>query len=523
MINIGKLPVIIALSILATSCFYHVPMPPDEYERSISLEEGRKIAERKAKETRLDLPADQPTSMTISRDGAILTTLSRNRSLMVERFNPRIAATRAPELAAQFDPLLMATASMGRSKVPVNEAQDRILSRNMGIDGRIVQYFPSGADVFLAGGFTRDRTEEPDWNYTGSWSVGVNQALLRGASSDVNLISIVQARNSEKISSYELDGFLLELVLKVELAYWDLVLAKEKVKIREFSVKLAEEQLQLNNDFILVGKLSPDARVYAEAELASRQADLVDAQADVRAKTIDLIRLFDPKHEDQWSIVFDTADPPEVEIVQINPAVSARLTDLYRPELSQVRLDQVNKKLEVVRARNGLLPKLDAFASYGRLSSGDSSSDAARYLDDSDFDNYEVGLNFELSPANRAEKARHERAKLEEERARAAISNLAQLIEAEVRRAVIEAQRQAQRIPATGKVVESREEELRIEKSRFRVGLSTNLDVLRIERDFIQAQLDELTARVRYIQSLSALYYSEGTLLLRRGVDAGNQ
>jgi outer membrane protein len=523
LINIQKLSVFLVVSFFMSSCFYHVPFQPEEFERSIPLEEGKEMAEKNARRTRLDLPADHITSMTLSRDGAILATLSRNRSLAVQRFDPQISSKMAPELTAQFDPFLMATASMGRSKVPVNYASDRVLSRDMGIDGQVSQHFPSGADVFLAGGFSRYRSEMPEWEYTGSWSVGINQALLRGASSDVNLISIIQARNTEKLSSYELQGFTLDLVLKVEVAYWELVLAKETVKIREFSVKLAEEQLQLNKDFIAVGKLSPDARVSAEAELASRQADLVDALADVKAKIIDLIRLMNPKHEDQWSIVFETSDPPDVEIVQIDPIISARLSDIYRPELLQVRLDQTNKKLEVVRTKNGLLPKLDAFASYGRLSAGDSSSEAARYLDDSDYDNYEVGLTFEMSPANRAEKARYERAQLEEEQARAAIGNLEQLIESEVRRSAIEVQRQAQRIPATGKVVESRAEELRVEKSRFRVGLSTNLDVLRIERDFIQAQLDELTARVRYIQSLSALYYSEGTLLLRRGINVENQ
>lgn len=518
MINIKKLSVFVVFSIFAASCFYHVPVKPEYIDLPPSLEEGQKIAEKTAQETRIDLPADRITSMTLTRDGAILTTLARNRSLAVERFDPQIASTQVPEATAQFDPILMATTSMGRSKVPVNYAQDRVITRDMGANAEISQNFPSGAEVFLAGGLSRYRSDMPDWEYTGSWSVGINQALMRGASSDVNLISVIQAQNSIDLSSYELEGFILNLVLKVEIAYWELVLAKEKVKIQEFSVKLAEEQLQLNKDFITVGKLSPDARVSAEAELISREADLVDALADVRAKTIDLIRFLDPEHEAQWAIVFETADSPDIEIVEVEPDVSARLSDLYRPEFFQARLDQVNKKLEVIRTRNGLLPRLDAFASYGRLSAGDSSSGAARYLDDSDFDNYEVGLNFEFSPGKRAEKARYERAQLEEERARAAIRNLGQLIEAEVRRSAIEVQRQAQRIPATKKVVESREEELRIERSKFLEGTSTNLDVLQVHRNLIQAQFETVTTRIRYIEALTALYYSEGTLLMRRGV-----
>ena len=523
MIDFSKYSVCMLFSMILISCTYRLPRQPEVFKSRPSLEEGQRIAEKGAERDRVQLPADHPTSMSLSRDGAILTALSRNRSLAVERYAPQIAATRAPESMARFDPILLAIASMGRSKIPIDDAKDTIVTRDFSGEVRLEQYHPSGADVFLAGGLSRTRDGSSDWEYGGSWSVGVNQALLRGAGSLVNLISVVQAQNAETISSYQLEGFIQNLVLQVELAYWNLVLARETVKIRQFSVKLAQEQLQLNKDFIKVGKLSPDARVSAEAELASREADLVDALADVKAKTIALIRLLDPRHDAQWSLVFDTGDPPVIENVQVDAEISAQLADLYRPEIFQAYLDRFNKKLEIIRTQNGLLPKLDAFASYGRLSAGDSSSNAYDHLDDTEFDNYELGLSFELPLGNRAAKARRQRAEIEELQAQAAIRNLEQLIEAEVRRTAVEVQRQAQRIPATQKVVESRQEELRVEKTRFRVGLSTNLDVLRIERDLIQAQLDKLTARIRYIQSLSSLYYTEGTLLLRRGVEVEKQ
>ena len=79
-------------------------------------------------------------------------------------------------------------------------------------------------------------------------------------------------------------------------------------------------------------------------------------------------------------------------------------------------------------------------------------------------------------------------------------------------------ERQWQRIQATEKEVASREEELRVEQDQFRVGRSTNLDVLQVQQGLIQAKVDEVTARVGYIQAITALYRTEGTLLERRGV-----
>ncbi len=471
-------------------------------------------------------PAAQPTSLALTRDGAILTALGRNRSLAVAQFEPRVAATYVPDARAAFDPNLLATVSYGRDVHPssqtsltpvVNEDRDRVVSREFQSDLSVSEFLPTGTEVFLSGGFSRSRSSS-DWDYEGSWSVGVNQSLLRGLGPDANLVSLRQARNNEAKSRHELRSFVLDLVYQVENAYWELVLATETLKIREFSVQLAKDQLGLNQDLIVVGKLSADAIVSAEAELASRKADLVDARANVKGRTIDLIRLLNPEGQSQWKLTFTALDPPETERVDLRPEISAGLAALYRPELAQSRLDLANRDLEVLRTRNGLLPKLDAFASYGRLSSGASGSDASSHLDDPMFDYYQVGLSLDVSPLNRGERASHRRARFEQGQAEAAIENLEQIIEAQVRRAVIEVEKQWERIAATKQAVKSRQEELKVEESRFMVGKSTNLDVSQVHRDLIQAQLDEVTARARYIQAITSLYLAEGTLLSRRRV-----
>jgi len=431
-----------------------------------------------------------------------------------------IAGTAVAEARGEFDPRLLATISYGKDAPPSNldGAGGADTSRGLSADATLSEFLPTGTEVFLSGGISRSRSAPGDRQYGGSWSAGLNQELLRGAGTDVSLVTLRQARNIAAIRAHELRAFVLDLVLQVENAYWDLVLAREKVEIRRFSVSLAREQLQLNEDLIEVGKLAEEARVSAEAELASRRADLVDAESDVKARVVTLIRLLNPETESHWNILLDPVDAPETERVDLDPQVSAVLSDRYRPELAQVRLDLTNRDLEVVRTRNGLLPRFTAFASYGRLSRGDATSDMLSRLDDTRFENYQLGVSFDVAPLNRAETARNDRAELEIERAEAAVSNLQQVIETEVRQAAIEAERQWEQIIATREVVESREEELRVERGRFVVGKATNLDVLQVERNLIEARLGEVTARVRFIQALTALYSAEGTLLDRRGI-----
>jgi outer membrane protein len=508
------------LLLMAIGCAHAPRWTPEAVSPPASLETALAAADRARSEGQADLPLVATATMELTRDGAILAAVARNRSLRVERFGPMIAATNIGEARADFDPRLMATTSYGKASRPsaLNTNRGLVASRDFSGDVSVSEFLPTGTDVFLSGGFSRSRSAGRDREYSGSWSAGLNQELLRGFGTDVNLVTLRQARNTAAIREHELRGFIIDLVQQVEDAYWELVLAREKVEIRKFSVELAREQLQLNEELIGVGKLAEEARVSAEAELASRKAALVDAESDLKARNIDLIRLLNPETENHWDLVLQPIDLPESGWVALSPEVSAGLSDLYRPELAQARLDLANRDLEVIRTRNGLLPKLTAFASYGRLSTGDSASGIVKYLDAPRFEDYEVGLSFDMSPLNRAENARNDRAQLEVDQAEAAISNLEQAIETEVRQTVIEAERQWEQTIATQEVVESREEELRVERGRFVVGKATNLDVLQVERNLIEAQLDEVTARIRYIQALTFLYSAEGTLLDRRGI-----
>jgi len=530
-----RLIAVVFLATCMTSCAHTPRWTPETVAPPESLEGAlEKVAQPVAEEQIAGppteesgvTPAPQPSTLALTRDGAILTALARNRSLAVERFARDISATYVHGARAAFDPNLLATVSYGRANRPssqegvtsvADEDREPAVSRDLETDLSMSEFLPTGTEVFLSGGLSRSRSSS-DWNYEGSWSVGVNQSLLRGLGPDANLVALRQARNTTARGRHEFRSSVLELVYQAENAYWELVLATETVKIREFSVQLAKDQLGLNQDLIDVGKLSADAIVSAEAELASRKADLVDARANVKGRTIDLIRLLNPESQSQWELTFTALDPPETQSVDLRPEISAGLAALYRPELAQSRLDLANRDLEVLRTRNGLLPKLDAFGSYGRLSSGASGSDASSHLDDPMFDYYQVGLSLDVAPLNRGERASYRRARFEQELAKAAIENLEQMIEAQVRRAVVEAEKQWERIAAIRQAVKSRQEELKVEESRFMVGKSTNLDVSQVHRDLIQTQLDEVTARVRYIQAITSLYLTEGTLLARRGV-----
>ncbi len=383
---------------------------------------------------------------------------------------------------------------------------------------RMSNYFPTGTAVFLSGGLVRTDSNIIPTEYNGEWSVGLNQALLRGRGTDVNLVGLRQARHETTKSAYELEEFLIEFVSRVEQAYWGLALAQEVLAIREFAVELADEQLERAKDLVEVGRAVEGAVLSARAEKASREAELHRARGDVRNATIGLLRLMNAPEDTGWEWTLKPEDEPEVQRVTIERLESEQLAQQHRPDLQQLMLEAEIRDLDVLAARNGRLPELDLFAEYGLTSLGDDLGGGFRHLGETQYYNYNVGLELNVPLLNRAEKARHRRAELASRQTMRRLLDQGQQARTEVRQAINDAEAEWQSIEASQFALESREEELSIEEDRYEVGLITHLDVLQVQRMLIQAQVSAVTARVNYIQALTDLYAKEGTLLQRRGV-----
>jgi len=89
-----------------------------------------------------------------------------------------------------------------------------------------------------------------------------------------------------------------------------------------------------------------------------------------------------------------------------------------------------------------------------------------------------------------------------------------------VRTAYIEVLRTREQVAAKTETRRLREESLRSEMEKFRVGKSTSIIVGGAQRDLLRSRLTEAQARADYLKALTELYRVEGTLLPRRGLEA---
>jgi len=189
----------------------------------------------------------------------------------------------------------------------------------------------------------------------------------------------------------------------------------------------------------------------------------------------------------------------------------------FRPDLNQARLGVERGDLEIVKTRNGLLPKMDLFVTLGKTGYADSFGSSVGDMND-DFYDFSVGLKFQYPFKNQGAEARHKRALIRRDQASQAVDNLSQLVELDVRSSYIEVNRAREQISASIATRKLQEEKLRIETEKMRVGRSTVFLVAQAQRDLLSSQIAEVRAAANCIKALVDLYRLEGSLLERRGI-----
>jgi len=494
----------------------------DQYEGDVPRQESE-ASETDSGEANSTGTAEEP--LTISVQEAILMAMENNRSLIVERMNPEIMSSFEEEERSVFDPVLGAEVS------PRRTVADRLSRAGSSTESQIVdsitgslsmgKFFSTGTTLELLGSTSyTDSSLYSDTFTSNRLGVNVTQALLQGRDVRANLASVHQAGIEALISEYELRGFAEVLLEEVESKFWDYALAQKQIEIYTDSLSLAEQQLAEVQERIKIGNLPEIELAAAQAEVALRRENLINVRSDLAKERLNLLRLLNPSPNIEWGrdiILRYQTSLPEIELVDVEEHVQVALK--MRPDLNQARLQIRQGDLEVVKTKNGLLPRMDAFINFGKTGYANTFDRSLRNLDE---DSYDVtfGLTFEYPMTNQAARARYSRAVLSRQQMLKALENLVQLVQVDVRSAYIEVTRTREQITATAATRNFQEEKLRAETEKFRVGKSTSLLVAQTQRDLVASQIAEIEAFANYLKALVSLYSLEGSLLQRRGISA---
>lgn len=481
---------------------------------------------RPASEAPPSLPEiDADGRVDLSLEQAVLLALGNNRALRAEVYGPVIADAFRRLERGLFDP--EGFAGFTRQEEVASETS-RSTGERFSVEGDdtetvigLRRRLPAGTDLEVAVVHEGSQSDRAPEQQEARLALTATQSLLRGFGPAVNLVSVQQADLEAVISGFELRGVVEALVADTEIAYWEYVLAGEEIAIFERSLTVAKLQLDEIDQRIEVGDLPANDAAAARAEVARRNQALIEARSAHQDRRLRLLRLVHPATDRAFGLEVRAVTSPRTDpapIAELPDRVA--LADRVRPDLNEARLRLRQDRLEVVRTRNGLLPRLDLFIELGKTGFAESFSDAFANLDE---DTYEVlaGIEFRQALGTRVARARDAAARATFEQRQAAVANLAHLVELDVRLAVNEVERAREQIAAGAVTRALQEQTLQAEQERFDVGASTSLLVAQAQRDLLAAQIAEIEAIVTYRIALVNLYRAEGSLLQRRAIRVG--
>jgi outer membrane protein TolC len=463
----------------------------------------------------------EPVPESLSLEDAVRLALAHHPDLRIQEFEPLIAGTFLTREQARFSPELFGEGSRRelRSSETARATGEQFNAEieQTRLQAGVRQQLSTGTGLEVSALQLSESSNRAPDQEEARLSLSLTQALLQGRGRETNLLGVQRARLDIDISEAEFSAFTEAVLADVETAYWNLWLAHQTIRISRNALEVAEKQLIELRARIEVGTLPRNDEAVAMTEVALRRQVLIDARANLTARQLQLLQLIAPHSAATGPLLPETApvlpepDPGDTADLHTRLALQSRF------DLREAMLRAEQRRLDTQLTRNGLLPRLDFFATLSKTGFGPDSGDAWSDLDGDGYD-IQAGLRLQRTLGNRPEDSRDQEARFRQAQADLAIENLRQRIRTDVHLALNEQDRARQQVQAAAETRRLQELTVGAEIERFEAGAGTALMVAQAQRDLLSAQIEEQRARVQARLALLRLHRAEGSLLDRRGI-----
>lgn len=463
---------------------------------------------------------ERPQQVRLSLADCVRRAIENNYTIRIEAHSPAISQTQVVEAEAAFDTeFYLDTLYSKQDQATVSVfAAGSVDTRS--VSGGFRKLLPSGMQTSVGLSLQRQQTNFPaefqslNPAYTSSFVAEFRQPLLRGFGLDVNRAQI-EIRRAEQRTSYE--NFIQQVrdtLLRVESAYWALARARRAVVIS--AEALAQNYATWQN---MIQRLAHDA---TQVEVANSESRYRTAQVAF-LESVKLVRdaedqlknlLNDPELKLSDDIEIVTGEVPVVAPTVLDQFAEVRTALEQRSEIRQAREQIEAARISTNAAKNAILPQLDLSFQYQVDGIGPSADSAFDNVTQARFQSYTVSVNFAYNFGERAARAAHRRARLQESQAVVALNQASDTIVQEVNDGIRTLLVRYEQIPPAVISVRAAERNLRSLQARTQ----------RIDPSYLQTELaavEQLTNTRRtllqviteYNVGLIELERAKGTLL----------
>jgi outer membrane protein len=315
------------------------------------------------------------------------------------------------------------------------------------------------------------------------------------------------ARLNVEKQNYELQEIASRVAMDVRIAFNELLLNRAKVRVRQDSVRVLDEELNSQQQSFSAGIVSNLNVQRAQVAVANERPELFNAQTQLKNSYLRLGDLFGTEvHPSGETPPFEVSG--ELQYQSNHPDLNDCLAraDANRAVIKARQKDIEIEGQQYILDRSATRPHVRAFSGYEVYSERD--PDVGPEF------NYGgvVGINATWNIFDgHATKGRMQATRARREAAVQALAAARRAVASEVRSAFFDLQ-QAERVLETETTnVQAADEALEIAKSNFAAGLGTQLDILQAASDVTRTRTTRLSAIYLHNVALARLVHACGS------------
>jgi outer membrane protein TolC len=473
-------------------------------------------------------PAGSPVVKKLSVDEAVQMALEQNLDLQVQRLAPKIQDLTIATARTAWTPTFTTGLSNASSTAPnynIYTASGSTLNTDqlqwsLGAN----QQLPWGGNYNATWGNMRSKTNNAfdltNPVLSATLSGTYTQPLLRNFRIDAARQQLLVSKKNREISDVQLRQTVLSTVRNVKNAYWSLSYYVSALKVAQQTLDLARESLKNNEARVRIGTMAPIDIIQAQAEVASREEAVIQAQAAL-AQAEDQFRalIMDPQTPGFWDMTFELTDAPTFQAQEVDVEAAVRKALEARTDLVQQRKNLEASDVSLHYMRNQTLPDVNFQARYSMTAKGGTTfnyspdgvllgttqvgyGSVMRSVLARDLPTWSFALQVNYPIGNSSAEANFARARVQYSQAQTQLRSAELSVVTEVRNAARQVTSNQKRVESTRASRELQEKKLEAEQKKFAAGMQTTFFVLQAQRDLAQARNAELQAILDYTRSL---------------------
>jgi outer membrane protein TolC len=378
---------------------------------------------------------------------------------------------------------------------------------------------------------------------TANWNVQFQQPLLRNRGRFVNRIPLMSAQNNLRVAEHNLRDRLLALVNTAEGAYWNVIAARERLRVQETARAAAKSYLDFMQQQLDLGALSPLDIYNPKVALAQQDLSVSQAKFDL-AQAEDALRRqiaadLDPAIRKLPIELTEPIDPGAAATVPHDREETVAKALANSPILKAVRQRLEGDDLQIHSAKNALLPNLNFTAGYttagvggifdpNRASLTSSAThlpvipggigDALSQMFGFGYPTYTAGLQLTLPIRSRTASANMANALVQKKSDTLQVRTQEQAVRLQILNALTGLEGAKEQLKLANTQQEFAILNEKAARDKYELGTETNQNVVFAQRDLATAQLAVVNAQIALRRTILTLLTQTGELLDERGI-----